>query len=117
MTVKEFEQYIADNKKIVVYCGYNTFPGTLKGDACFREARDHILRDKYEYLMCDVSGAGMDIGYYLLGTSWNLPMTVLYADGVEIGRTCDCFNGDAGEYAKWIDGQYAKIYQEMKTRS
>ena len=109
MTVREFKQYIADNKKVVVYCGCNTSPGTLKGDACFRETRDNILRNKYEYLMCDVSGAGMDIGRYLLGTSWNLPTTVLYADGVEIGRINDDFDDDAEKYAEWIDNQYEKM--------
>ncbi|MDR1218308.1 MAG: hypothetical protein LBK73_01720 [Treponema sp.] len=109
MTVKEFEQYRADNKRVVVYFGYNSSPGTLEGDRRFREAKNRILRNKYRYLMCDVSGADLDIGYYTLGASWNLPMTVLYADGVEIGRTHDCFNGDAKKYAEWIDGQFAKV--------
>jgi hypothetical protein len=109
MTVKEFKQYIADNKRVVVYCGYNTSPGTLEGDWCFREVMNLIPRDKYEYLMCDVSGPALGIGHYLMGTSWNLPMTVLYADGVEIGRTGGCFNGDAEKYAEWIDGQFAHI--------
>jgi hypothetical protein len=108
MTVKEFEQYIADNKRVVVYCGYNTSPGTLEGDRCFRAAMD-LLGDKYSYLMCDVSGAALAVGYYLLGPSWNLPTTVLYADGVEIGRIQGCFNGYATKYAEWIDGQFAKI--------
>jgi hypothetical protein len=108
MTVKEFEQYIADNKKVVVYCGWNTTPGTLEGDKCFREVRDLILRDKYEYLAFDVAGKDMAIGYFLL-PSWNLPMTILYADGVEIGRIWGCFDGDATKYAEWIDGQYIKI--------
>ena len=109
MTVKEFEQYITDNKKVVVYCGYNSSPGTLRDDGCFAWAKYRILRNKYEYLECDLSGVDMDIGYYLLGTSWNLPMTVLYANGVEIGRTWGCFDGDAEKYAEWIDGQYAKM--------
>ncbi|MDR3167358.1 MAG: hypothetical protein LBT93_05395 [Treponema sp.] len=99
MTVKEFEQYIADNKRVVVYCGCNSSPGTLEGDKCFREAKN-LLHNKYGYLGCDVSGADLDVGYYLLGTLWNLPMTVLYADGVEIGRTQGCFNGDATKYAE-----------------
>jgi fructose-1-phosphate kinase PfkB-like protein len=107
MTVKEFKQFVADNKKVVVYCGYNTSPGTLEGDNCFRELMN-ILHDKYKYLACDVSGADLKIGTYLLGTSWNLPMTVLYADGVEIGRTAGSFNGDAKKYAEWIDGQFTK---------
>jgi hypothetical protein len=108
MTVKEFEQYIADNKRVVVYCGYNSSPGTLEGDRCFRGAIDHFLRNEYEYLMCDVSGPDLDIGYHLLGSSWNLPMTILYADGAEIGRTQDYFDGYSGKYAEWIDGQFAK---------
>jgi hypothetical protein len=109
MTVKEFQQYITDNKRVVVYCGYNSSPGTLKGDGCFREASNLILRNKYEYLMCDVSGPALNVGYYLLGTSWNLPMTILYAGGVEIGRMNGCFDGDAKKYAEWIDDQFAKV--------
>jgi hypothetical protein len=108
MTVKEFEQYIADNKKVVVYCGYNTYPGTLEGDRCIKEAKTLIPHDKYTYKVCDVSGAEMDIGHYLLGTSWKLPVTVLYAHGAEIGRMQGCFNGDAKKYAEWIDGQFEK---------
>jgi hypothetical protein len=109
MIVKEFEQYIAENKKVVIYCGWNTSPGTLEGDKCIRKVKDLILCNKYKYLMCDVSGAALDIGYYLLGTSWKLPMTVLYADGVEIGRMHGCFNGDATKYAEWIEDQFEKV--------
>jgi hypothetical protein len=108
MTVKEFEQVLTDNKRVVVYCGYNTSPGTLEGDRCFRSAADRFLEHKYTCLMCDVSGADRGIGDYLLGTSWYLPTTILFAGGVEIGRTKDHCNGDAAKYAAWIDDQFAK---------
>jgi hypothetical protein len=108
MTVKEFERCLADNQRVVVYCGYDRSPGTLEGDRCFRNAADRFLQGNYECLMCDVSGADSDIGYYLLGSSWNLPVTILFAGGVEIGRTQDYCRGDAAKFAEWIDGQFAK---------
>jgi len=107
MTVFDFEQYIKEKEKVIVYCGYNSSPGTLMGDMCFRQVK-RILGNKYEYLMLDVSGMHMDIGYHLLGTSWSLPVKILYSEGKEFNRICCSFNNNTKKYAEWVIDNFRK---------